>query len=249
MANLVNHRYGQLNTHLITAEPQPELAVIFCHGFGAPSDDLVSVGAQLLRQFPALLDTVEMIFPEAPISLESFGFPQGRAWWPLDLERLSAMSGERDFEQMSHEVPSELPTSRELLIELIDAVRRRHNLSMKQIVVGGFSQGAMLATDVALHLETPPGGLVIWSGALISKDDWNQCAPRLKGVPIFQSHGRHDPILNFKTGTWVRNLLLDHGANLNFFGFDGEHTIPMEAITATGELLTSLLIPPTASLH
>ncbi|HWL06962.1 MAG TPA: hypothetical protein VNQ76_00970 [Planctomicrobium sp.] len=241
MADLERRRYGKLDAHVITSNQACQAVVILCHGYGAPADDLVPVGAQLLQFFPRLLDQVEIIFPGGPLSLADQGMPKSRAWWPLDIERLTSVTNPRDFEEMRKDIPEQLPRSRTLLMELIEDALSRHQLTPDRLVLGGFSQGSMLATDVALHLPQPPGGLAIWSGALLNEADWTALAPTLKDVPVIQSHGKSDPILPFIAGTWLRYLIAGGGAQVNFIPFDGPHTIPMSAITATGELLENLL--------
>ena len=69
--------------------------------------------------------------------------------------------------------------------------------SWENIVLMGFSQGAMLAVDLALRAEAPPAGVAILSGTLVDKKTVAELAPRKKGLPFFQSHGSVDPILGF----------------------------------------------------
>src|SRR5690606_12818637 len=111
-------------------------------------------------------------------------------------------------------------------------------------VLGGFSQGAMLAVDTALHLDEPPGGLVIWSGTLLNEAVWLPQVSRLKGVPIVQSHGREDTISPFEAALWLRDLPTKPGAEVTFHDVPGPHTIPMEAMQAAGRMLECLLDGP-----
>ncbi|WP_437230994.1 alpha/beta hydrolase [Planctomicrobium sp. SH661] len=241
MANLEVRRIAELDCHLITSESTPLLNVILCHGFGAPGDDLVPIGAQLLQEFPDLLDKVQFIFPSGPISLDPLGIPGGRAWWPLDMDRLTRTVQERDFHAFRKHVPPELPAARDKLLALVNEVCEETGLETNRVVLGGFSQGAMISTDVALRLPTPPAGLIVWSGSLLSEEDWNARNHQLKDVPVIQSHGREDPILPYEAAIWLRDLFLTGAAKLDFFGFRGPHTIPREAVNATGQLLERLL--------
>ena len=68
----------------------------------------------------------------------------------------------------------------------VSAVAAATNLPYRRIVLGGFSQGSWVTTDVALRLEEPPAGLCILSGTLIVRDEWrpgggSQGAARLPG--------------------------------------------------------------------
>ncbi len=111
------------------------------------------------------------------------------------------------------------------------------------MILGGFSQGAMLATDVALRLEEAPAGLIIWSGTLISEPEWRKRAPARRGLGVFQSHGRQDPLLPFLRAVALRDLLIEAGLEVDFLAFDGEHTIPLEALERTADFLVRCLAP------
>jgi phospholipase/carboxylesterase len=75
---------GGLRCRTVDALPeqtQPKLIVVLCHGYGAPGTDLVPFGPELLEHSPSLAERVQFLFPEAPLSLEELGMPEGRAWW------------------------------------------------------------------------------------------------------------------------------------------------------------------------
>ena len=63
-----------------------------------------------------------------------------------------------------------------MLMALVDELGRGTGLAPGRIVLGGFSQGAMVATDVALRLEEPPAALVVLSGTLLCQDEWRRRA-------------------------------------------------------------------------
>lgn len=240
MPTLQTRQIGDLNCHVITAE-RPELLLVLCHGFGAPGDDLVQIGAYLLETNPELVDRVVIAFPEAPLSLTDLGMPGGRAWWPLDMEKLNraAMSG--DFRDLREESPELLPVAREKLNKTIEILQTELNLTNQQTVIGGFSQGSMLATDSTLHASQKYAGLIIWSGTLLNESAWRPLSPTLSGIPIVQSHGTSDQILPFAAAGWLREMLNAGGANLKFLEFSGGHTIPPESLDAAALLVNTVL--------
>ncbi|WP_437204924.1 alpha/beta hydrolase [Planctomicrobium sp. SH664] len=240
MANLESRRIADIDCHVITSSRAPRLIAVFCHGFGASGDDLVPVGAQLLDHFSSLLDEIQIVFPAGPLSLEMHGLPYGRAWWPLDMQKLMMASQQGTFRDLRGESPPELPQARNALMGVLQQLQQNFELPYSRFVIGGFSQGSMLATDVALHLDEPPGGLVVWSGTLLNEADWRGRMHRLSGVPIVQSHGRLDPLLPFEAATWLRDLFIESGANVQFFDFPGPHTIPPQALQGAGQLLVKL---------
>ena len=129
--------------------------VVLSHGFGAPGEDLVGLAGELVHVAPALSKSVRWVFPAAPLSLAELGYPGGRAWWHLDLERLVAG---RDWSTYVLEVPEGLPKARRMYLALLEELQAGTKVPLSRTVLGGFSQGAMLATDVALRLEEPPLG-------------------------------------------------------------------------------------------
>lgn len=241
MANLESRKIGDLNCYVITTSGPPLLTAVFCHGFGAPGDDLVSLGAQLLKLCPGLADKLQIVFPAAPVGLGPHGMPGGRAWWMIDTGRLVDAVAEGRTRQLQSEVPPGLAAARESLQTTLAVLQSESGLGPDRLVLGGFSQGAMLATDLALRMPQPPAGLVVWSGALICKDEWAALPTHWNDLPVVQSHGRQDPILAFAGATDLRAFLETKGANLDFLDFSGPHTIPFDALSAAGRLCERLV--------
>ena len=108
-------------------------------------------------------------------------------------------------------------------------------------IVGGFSQGAMLATDTVLRLEEAPAALAILSGALVGEAEWTKLMPKRRGLSILQSHGRHDPILPFQGAVLLRDLWKDAGANVEFVEFAGGHGIDGDVLERLVALIKTKL--------
>jgi len=217
-----------------------ELTVVLCHGFGAPGDDLVPLGAAFFERRPELAARARFVFPEAPLSLEQLGLPYGRAWWQIDLDRIAAARDAESIRRLSQDTPEGLPRARRLLLGLLEELRRSIE-GPSRIVLGGFSQGAMVATDVALRVDEAPAALIIWSGTLISAEEWRKRAPARRGLKVFQSHGTQDPLLPFQRAVALRDLLVEAGLEVDFLAFDGVHAIPLEALERTADFLVHCL--------
>jgi phospholipase/carboxylesterase len=211
-----------LSAHIVGRD-DAALTAILLHGFGAPGDDLVDLARYLAA--PA-----RFVFPAAPITLPGV-YGEGRAWWPLDLGKLDAQlrSGKRDFS----EIPEGLADARARVSQLVD------HYAGKRVVLGGFSQGAMLALDVALHREAPLAGVVLLSGTLIAEPEWAPLFSRMAGVPVFMAHGRRDPLLPFAIAELLRDRLIAAGANVEWHAFDGGHEIPQRVVDALGAYLVA----------
>ena len=223
-------RLGSLNVRSLG--PQGAGAVLLCHGFGAPGDDLVPLAEALDPEL-----RWRWLFPEAPLDLRSQGVP-GRAWWHIDILRLqrAVMSGETDA--LVRETPEGLAAVHALLEGAVEAL----GVPREKLVVGGFSQGAMLATDLALGSSAPFAGLTVLSGALVSREAWRSAAEALgPKLHVFQSHGRADPILPFGGAELLRDLLAGAGAQVQFVPHGGGHEIPPPALRGLHAFLTARL--------
>lgn len=232
-------RIGKLDCVVVQpdAVDSIEKVAVFCHGFGASGDDLVGIAQELLSESDSE-SAMQLIFPAAPLSLEDQGMPGARAWWLLSIARLIAAMESGQFEQIREEVPEGINEARASLTETIEIALERLKLNESKLLLGGFSQGAMLSMDVACRgLKQPPAALCLYSGALICERFWKESVARLASCQILQSHGRQDPILPFTTGIWLRDLLLSADCNVDFIDFNGPHTIPMAAIRRTADLL------------
>jgi len=221
-------------------DKQPELVVILCHGFGAPGDDLVSIGSELILKDPQLAESVRFIFPAAPLSLDDQGMYGGRAWWYLDVAKLTRAIETGEMRDQRGIVPAGLPEASKLIQDLVRAVQSDTNLPLSRIVLGGFSQGSMVMTDVALRLDETPAALVVMSGTLLCEDIWRELANQRDGLRVLQSHGTVDPILPLDGALWLREMLQETGASVEYIEFPGVHTIPMEMMDRFAKLLTEL---------
>ncbi len=219
---------------------------VLCHGFGAPGDDLVPVADELFDLRPELAGKVRFVFPEAPLSMADLGLGPGRAWWMLAPEHLAAIQAQDvpAMLKMRHETPEGLTRARRLLMALVAELTRETGLPYGRLVLGGFSQGAMLATDVALRLEEPPAALAVFSGTLVNEAEWAERAPRRKGLRVLQSHGRADPLLPFANAEALRDLFTGAGLAVDFRPFDGGHGLSPGALEGLGQLLADFLDIP-----
>ncbi|MFV0443781.1 MAG: alpha/beta hydrolase [Planctomycetaceae bacterium] len=235
-------RLGELECYLMWPAGAPRRGIVLCHGFGAPGTDLVPLGEELGAQLPELARETLFVFPEAPLAPREFRPFGGRAWWPLDMERLQSAMQAGSIRDLRGDCPERLPTAREELGSVLAVLERTYDLPVERLVIGGFSQGAMLATETVLRLPTSPAGLVIYSGTLLNEPEWRDLAPHRSGLQVLQSHGTEDSILPFTGAEWLRDLLTEAGLNVEFQSFRGGHTITAPALEATGRLVSQVAV-------
>lgn len=233
-------RLGELDVRLLrTSEAEKGLIIILLHGYGAPGQDLVPLATGLDVPKGTLF-----ILPSGPIHIP-LGTVDGRAWWNYDMVQHRQDILDRQWEKLTEAVPPGLRKARESLDLLIQESMRRFGASPERMVLGGFSQGSVLACDVVLHSTVSFAGLVLLSGMLIAKREWEPLVPHRKNLRVFQCHGLNDPLLPLALARQLRDLLTHGGALVQWWEFPGGHEIPQLVISPLGKFFHAL-VPPLA---
>ncbi len=210
--------------------------VVLLHGFGAPGDDLVA-----LWRYLKVPNDVRFLFPAAPLSLDMGFGGDARAWWMLDMERITQARANGQWDSLSQEIPRGLAPARTQMQEVLSLAQENLSVPTQSLVLGGFSQGAMLSTDLFLHSDIPFAGLALLSGTLIAKEEWLTRLPNRQGLPVFQSHGTDDPILSFSMAQQLRDHILAAGLPISWVEFPGGHEIPMQVLEGLSTFLQAVL--------
>lgn len=228
---------GQLKATLVGSS-SPKRGILLCHGYGAPGTDLVPLANAFMQANPRLRDTACFVFPEAPLKLD-MGMPwmDSRAWWHIDVGRFERAMRTGNVRALTRDTPGGLDAARGLLEEALHEASHKLGIPLSQWVLGGFSQGAMLTTDLALRMQEGPSALCALSGTLVHESIWKKLAASRSALPIFQSHGVADPILPFQVSEWLRDMLEEAGHTVDFHSFQGGHEIPMSVLRAMGKFL------------
>jgi phospholipase/carboxylesterase len=200
----------------------PSRLVVLCHGYGAPGEDLVGLGGEL-RRAGLVPPGTRFLFPAAPLDVPmAFG---GRAWWPLDGERIFEKVARGALDDIYDEVPEGLASARRALTAVVETALNDAGLGYDALVLAGFSQGSMLAMDLTLRLDEPPAALCLFSSIIICRDQWRQRAPKRRGLKVFMAHGRQDQLLPLAGAVALKDLLTTAGCEVQWHEFDGGHTI------------------------
>jgi phospholipase/carboxylesterase len=219
---------ADLRTLVVQAGAAPELMVVLLHGYAMGPEDLAPFGSSL--GVPGWY-----LFPQGPVR----GQPGGHAWWQIDMAAREAAraNAPRDLAAVA---PSGLPAAREQLGRFIAHCRGRYR--PRRLVVGGFSQGGMLACDWQLRAEPGADALLLMSASRLNTPDWGPRASRLQGLPMLISHGRADPDLAFAAGEKLCALAQGADARVTWTPFDGGHEIPLPVWRAVRGFLRGLVM-------
>jgi phospholipase/carboxylesterase len=209
----------------------PELTVILFHGFGADAYDL--------RSLSEVLDSgkaTRWLFPNGPLSVPIGPGWMGRAWWTIDVNRLQTAMMKGESVDLSNERPQMIDQVVEKCFTMIEGL----NTPWSRIVLGGFSQGSMLATELALKAPESPKALIVLSGNLINQDEVKKLAPSRKGLPFFMSHGQQDQVLPAKGAQKLEGIFSNAGLKGKLHLFQGGHEIPTEVIYKLNSFLKEI---------
>ena len=194
-----------------------ERAVVVLHGFGADADDLAPLGRAL---DPA--GERDWHFIRAPLELQYGGVAYGRAWFPdTPQEMAQALQGSY-FSALEQLDPPGLQRSGQQVLEYID----HHDLGQRTLLIGGFSQGSMVALECVLQRTAASAGLFLLSGGLIAAERTARQARAVRGCRFLQSHGSTDPVLPYSSARALHQTLLEAAWDGELVTFDGGHTVP-----------------------
>lgn len=192
--------------------------LVLLHGYGDDADGFAWLADELSTPGRRVL------VPQAPLPSPD----GGRAWWFFD-------PADRPAWAWPDPVPSGY--TRHRLVEdarsAVLTLLRKHTTGPAAVV--GFSQGAMLALDVAV---TPGSGVTkvaALSGVMIADTMPNVRAGAKPDVLV--AHGTDDDQLPFAAGEGTRDVLLEHGFDVEWVPFVGGHEIPAAVVIALRRFL------------
>lgn len=203
-------------------------AVILFHGYGANCHDLVG-----LSDFIKPHGGASFYFPNGILNVPLGPFASGRAWFPIDMQALDLLMQKGEYRDFQAHRPDGLQKAHDVAHEFLLEVKKNHD----EVIVGGFSQGAMLSTDLILGQSIKAEHLLILSGAYLNKERWLKQAKEINDLSFFQSHGENDPILPFHDAQKLYEDLSALGHYGVFSGFRGGHEIPYNVLTELSSFL------------
>ena len=203
-----------LDARIRPAAGEPAGALVLFHGRGADENDL----------FPLLdlLDPERQLVgatPRGPLTLP----PGGRHWY--------ALGG----------IPTPEPTtfhaSYAAASEWLESFLGEHGLRTDRLVLGGFSQGAVMSYSLALGRGRPrPAAITAFSGFVPQVEGFElDLTPPLPPVAI--GHGTHDPVIEVEWGRRARDLLERAGADVLYRETPMAHQIDPDFLREVGSWL------------
>ncbi len=223
------------------------VCVVLLHGYGADAWDLFSFKEIL----PLRANQVELVCPQAPGQLPaSFMSAGGRCWFPIDWAEWQRKwrGGPSDVSDSTRTTLA--ISSIQLVSELLEHLVAR---GAEKIILGGFSQGGMIALWAWVHLMERLGGrfspvVQLWLMSTQGLDlaqlekrceDLKQ-AGATSQVSVIHAHGQQDSILQFSGANRLSLLLKNTFASYTWIPFSGGHEIPLEVLQKMSQELRKI---------
>jgi phospholipase/carboxylesterase len=224
-------KVGPLQVLKVKGKESSPTMILF-HGFGASAYDLYPLHQYILPELG-----LNWIFPNGHVEIPLGPGYTGYAWFPIDMEALQRAMMKGSFRDFSEMTPPGLDLAREYSEKMIAEL----GIPLSSLIIGGFSQGAMLSTEICFRGNSLPKGLILLSGTLLHKEIWKDLAKNKSMLTFFQSHGKQDLVLGFKAAKELNLLLRDAGMVGEFIEFQGGHEIPMEVLAGVSRYIATLV--------
>lgn len=190
-------------------------AIILLHGRGARAADII----RLSRTITPEGEAIAFLAPQAT----------NNTWYPV--------SGFLPQEQLSPWLESALRVIDEIVDTVIGA-----GIPAEKIVLGGFSQGAMLSLEYASRGRRTIGGVIAFSGSVIGPV--NASHPPfadVSGLPVFIGCGTADSWITEEAARRSAELFTAAGAKVDLRIYPGmDHTINEDEVNAARNLIASI---------
>ena len=175
-------------------EGDPAGALVLLHGRGTSEQDLIP-----------LLDVLDPrgrlvgAFPRGPLELP----PIGHHWYATA--------------RVGHPDPETFLATFERLQPWLDGLAERTGVPIERTVLGGFSQGAVMAWALGLGPGRPrPAGILAMSGFLPEVPGFELQLEGLAGLPVAITHGALDPVIGVRFGQDARDRTRAAGADVAY---------------------------------
>lgn len=201
------------------ARDEPRGALVLMHGRGADEADLEPLVDVLDRA-----GRLTAFLPRGPLSLP----PGGAHWYAV---RRVGYPDESTFH----------PTF-ERLSAWLDAVLADAGVAPDRAILGGFSQGAVMAYALALAAGRPrPAAILAMSGFVPRVEGLELDAAGRAGLPVFISHGTRDSVIAVEWGREARDRLSAAGLAVTYREEPAGHTITPGALADAQRFLAAIV--------
>jgi phospholipase/carboxylesterase len=212
---------SELVAHVRPAAGEPEGALVLMHGRATSEQDL----APLLDVFDADRRLVGLA-PRGPLELP----PGGRHWYVI--------------REIGYPDPETFGATFTTLSAWLDTALAEHGIGIDRTVLGGFSQGTVMAYALGLVTGRPaPAGILALSGFMPTVEGYELDLSNREGFPVAIGHGTLDQIIPVQFGRQAAERLREAGADVLYRESPVPHTIDPREIPTFVDWLHGRALP------
>lgn len=219
-----------MNTLPLTYLERPAQAVagqqtwllVMMHGVGSNEQDLFGLAPYVPPQF-------HVLSLRAPFAMGMGAY----AWFQFTVDA----DGTRHIN-----VPQE-QQARILVQQTVETAASQLGIPPERIVLGGFSQGGIMALSQLLTQPQSLRGVVVWHSRLLPEiASLHAPAAAFAGKSAWVSHGSYDNVIPLTSAHAVRDRLAALPLQLSYHEYPGAHEIRPEELRASMQWLQDLTI-------
>lgn len=210
---------------------QPAIGtVILLHGLGADGNDFVPLVKEL--HLPPNLP-LRFVFPNAPLR-------------PVTINNGYVMPAWYDIISMNIDQRADQNGMYESVAAINHFIDNEIKLGTpsQNIILAGFSQGAVIAMTCGIRLKQPLAGILAMSGYLPFADELVAEADDInRKIPIFMGHGTQDPIIPYNVGLSAFDVLKRAGFAVNWHSYAMAHSVCDKEVQEISAWLKKIYLP------
>jgi phospholipase/carboxylesterase len=202
----------------------PHPTILAMHGWGSNALDLMGLAPYIAR------GRCMMLCPQGPVEVE-IGAVNGYGWYPL------RMGAPPDMEAMGR--------AADHLMRFVDAAIERYPVDRRKLIVMGFSQGGVMAYNLAIRHPERFAALVAlstWFPEELAEYADNRDA--LARLPTLVQHGRADDMIDITKARQSVERLRALKLPLSYREYDGAHEITVDELQDLSTFLMEKVIQP-----
>ena len=205
--------------------PRPWLLVLM-HGVGSNEQDLFGLAPHIPERF-------HVLSLRAPFRMG----PGSHAWFDFSIEPTGARTINEAQEAQS----------RQLAAQAIESAAAQLGIPPERVVVGGFSQGGIMALSLLLTQPQLMQAAMVWHSRLLPQVLPHAApADALRGKQLWLSHGTHDNVIPLANAQAIAHHMAALPVAVSYHEFPSAHEIRPSELSASVAWLESLATTPAA---
>jgi phospholipase/carboxylesterase len=201
-----------LNCIKINPDRPATATILWLHGLGADGNDFAPIVPEL--QLPGDL-AVRFVFPNAPLM-------------PVTINNGYVMPAWFDIISMNMDQRADQAGITESVMALHQLIEHeeQNGVPADKIIIGGFSQGAVIALTAGLRFPKRLAGIFALSGYLpFANEVMAQTSLAARDTPILVAHGTEDTVVPYSAGLATCDVLQRSGLQVSWHSYAMAHSV------------------------